>query len=236
MAETPHFAHFIVLLFFGGVFVVFCAVVAAITAAIARARTVMKVAAGGAALAVFGYAALLLAVGLASPSKTLSPGGWKYFCEADCHIAYAIDGVQEAATLGPEAKPLAARGRFVVVRLKTWFDQNSIAPWRGNSPLTPSPRTLKLVDDAGHGYSPLSQVPAAIAEKSVSLDTPLRPGESYATAVVFELPADVKNPRLLIADLDPVTHLLVDHENSPLHGKIYLSLAVPAQTGKETAP
>jgi hypothetical protein len=38
------------------------------------------------------------------------------------------------------------------------------------------------------------------------------------------MPSDAHNPRLLISDVEPVSRLLVDHENSPLHGKIYLGL------------
>jgi len=38
------------------------------------------------------------------------------------------------------------------------------------------------------------------------------------------VPADARNPRLLISDVDPGARLLVDYENSPLHGKIYLAL------------
>lgn len=235
MAETPRFAHLITLLFLGSAFVVFCALMATLVAALARARTAAMLAAGSAALVVFGYASVLLAVGLISGNKTLAPGGWKYFCEADCHIAYSIDEAREAATLGPEAKPLVARGRFVVVRLKTWFDQNSIAPFRGNAPLTPDPRTVKLIDDAGHGYLPAQQLPAGMEAGSAPLHTPLRPGESYTTVFVFELPNEAKNLRLLIADYSPVTRLLIDHENSPLHGKIYLALGGPGKGPSERA-
>ena len=53
---------------------------------------------------------------------------------------------------------------------------------------------------------------------------PLGPGESYLTTLVFDVPADARNPKLLIADTDPMASLVVDHENSPLHGKI-ISLA-----------
>jgi len=49
------------------------------------------------------------------------------------------------------------------------------------------------------------------------VETRLRPGKSYLTTFVFDVPADARNPRLLITDVDLVTRLLVDHENSPLH-------------------
>ncbi len=154
MAETPRYAHLVTLLFLGCGFVTLLCLVIALVAAVGRARIVAKFAVGGAAFTAIGYATLLFGVALASGNQTLPPGSWKYFCEADCHIAYSIESVQEASTLGQENKPLTAHGRFIVVRLKTWFDEKSIAPFRGNSPLTPDPRTVKLVDDAGRYYSP----------------------------------------------------------------------------------
>jgi len=234
MAETPRYAHLVTLLFLGCGFVTFVCLVIALVAAVGRARTVAKFAVGGAALMAIGYATLLFGVAFASGNQTLPPGNWKYFCEADCHIAYSVESVQEASTLGQEAKPITARGRFVVIRLKTWFDEKSIAPFRGNSPLTPDPRTVKLVDDAGRYFSPAPQTATSLSGTSTSLTTPVRPGESYVTILVFDLPTDAHNPRLLISDSEPVTKLLVDHENSPLHGKIYLALGAGSLNSANT--
>jgi hypothetical protein len=229
MAETPRYAHLVALLFLGSAFVVFVCVLVAIVAAISKATRVAKFAAGGAALMATGYAAVLFTVAVVSSDKTLPAGDWKYFCEADCHIAYTIDSVQQTSSLGPEARPISAHGRFVVVRLKTWFDQHSIAPFRGNSPLTPDPRTVKVVDERGRYYFPLPQAAAVPRSESAPLTEPLRPGESYVSSFVFDIPADSRDTKLLIADADPVTRLLIDHENSPLHGKIYLALR-PSQS------
>jgi len=190
---------------------------------ISKSARIRKFAAAGAALTGIGYVALLFAVALLSRDTTVPPGNSKYFCEADCHIAYSIESVTEASTLGPETKPITAQGRFVIVRLKTWFDEHSIAPFRGNFPLTPNPRVVQLVDDSGRYYLARPQVAAELRLASAPLSQPLRPGESYATTFVFDLPANARNPRLLIADMDPVSRLLIDHENSLLHGKIYLS-------------
>jgi hypothetical protein len=230
MAETPRYAHLIALLFLGSGFVIFVCLLVAVVAALRKAGKVAKFAASGAALTALGYTVVLFGVALATSNKTLPPGDWKYFCEADCHIAYSVDSVQEAATLGPEAKPITTRGRFVVVRLKTWFDENSISPSRGNFPLTPDSRTVKLIDDRGRQYLPAPEASAVLPGTSAPLNTPLRPGESYLTTFVFDVPADARNPRLLISDVDLVTRLLVDHENSPLHGKIYLALNPTAST------
>jgi len=214
MAETPRYAHLITLLFLGSAFVIFVCVIAAAVAAISKAGRAAKFAAGGAVLTGLGYFALLFGVALATGDKTLPPAEWKYFCEADCHIAYSIESAQEASTLGGEAKPITAQGRFVVVQLKTWFDQNSIAPFRGNAPLTPDARVVRLVDERGRRFPPLPQAGAVLHAASTPLSEALRPGASYATTFVFDVPADARDPRLLI-----------NHENSPLHGKIYLALS-----------
>ena len=221
MAETPRYAHLVALLFLGSGFVIFACLLLAVVAALRKAGKVAKFAASGAALSALGYAVVLFGIALATSNKTLPPGDWKYFCESDCHIAYSIGSMQEAAMLGPETKHIAARGRFVVVNLKTWFDENSISPSRGNFPLTPDSRMVKLIDDRGRQYLPAPEASAVLPGTSAPLNTPLRPGESYLT---IDVPADARNPRLLISDVDLVTRLLVDHENSPLHGKIYLAL------------
>jgi hypothetical protein len=234
MAETPRYAHLVALLFLGSAFVIFICVLVAAAAMISKSARIRKFAAAGAALTGIGYLALLFVVALLSRDTTVPPGKSKYFCEADCHIAYSIESVTEASTLGPETKPVTAQGRFVIVRLKTWFDEHSIAPFRGNFPLTPNPRVVRLVDDRGRYYLARPQIAAELRVTSAPLSQPLRPGESYATTFVFDLPANARNPRLLIADLDPVSRLLIDHENSLLHGKIYLSLGAKPSANAST--
>src|SRR5882724_10550822 len=87
-AETPRYAHLVALLFLGSAFVIFiCALVAAV-AMISKSARIAKFAAAGAALT----------------------GNPKYFCEADCPIAYSIESITEASTLGPETKPVTAQG------------------------------------------------------------------------------------------------------------------------------
>jgi hypothetical protein len=81
--------------------VIFICVLVAAVAMIRKSARVRKFAAAGAALTSIGYVALLFAVALASRDTTLPPGNSKYFCEADCHIAYSIESVTEASTLIP---------------------------------------------------------------------------------------------------------------------------------------
>jgi len=225
MAETPRFAHLAVVVFLGAGFLSAAGLLVAFSAALARAARVARTALAASAAVGCGYLALLLAVAAASSSRTLEPGGRKYFCEVDCHLAYSVERVDYAESLGPEARPLAAEGRFVVLSLRTWFDERTISARRGDGPLTPNPRSVELVDEAGRRYPPSARAAAALGQSSTPLDRPLRPGESYLTVLVFDLPASARNPRVLVADRDPVARLLVDHENSPGHGKIYLPLS-----------
>src|SRR5216684_2731472 len=58
------------------------------------------------------------------------------------------------------------------------------------------------------------------------LSQPLRPGESYVTHVVFDIPSNLRNPRLFIGDdLGFPNSVLIGHEDSYFHKKILLALA-----------
>lgn len=102
--------------------------------------------------------------------------------------------------------------------IKAWFDPNTTAPFRGNSPLAPNPRVACLVDDAGRRYpAPVEELPG--------LSRALRPGESSRTTLSFLVPAGAGWPRLFLGDPPGIESLLIGHENSPLHGRIDFSLA-----------
>src|SRR5207244_11295852 len=81
-------------------------------------------------------------------------------------------------------------------------------------------RALTLVDERGNRY-------AAVAQSGMPLTAPLRPGEAYTTEVAFDLPSDTKNATLLINESDWITHLVIGHENSPLHKKTSFQLDLP---------
>jgi hypothetical protein len=228
MAEfTPHFAPIAVLLFLGTVFLIGTSLLVLLYG-ITRRSVFFKRLGGGAVLTIAaGYFILLGGVSLASSEKVLPPGGWKYFCEIDCHVAYSVVGAQTTAALGPETQQVTAHGEFVVVQLKTWFDERTISAHRGNGPLTPNQRRVLLVDDRGRSFVPSPEGQMAytrINGPSAQLSQPLRPGESYTTNLVFDVPNDAQKLRLLIIEDDPETRFVIGHENSLLHKNIYLSL------------
>jgi hypothetical protein len=223
---TPQFAPVVVLLFLGSGLLIGISFAVLLYGAVRRSEFFAKLGAGAALTVGIGYFLLLGGVSFASGEKVLPPGGQKYFCEIDCHLAYSIVSVESATALGPEMQQIAAQGKFEIVRVKTWFDERSISPQRGNGPLTPNRRRVLLVDERGRSFLPSPEGETVFARShgsSTPLTAPLRPGESYTTTLVFDVPTDAQKLRLLITEEDPETRFVIGHENSLLHKKIYLS-------------
>ena len=226
MAEsTPHLAPLVVLLFLGALFLTGVSIVVLLYGAARRSKLYARIGAGAALVIAAGYVLLLCGVSLASSEKVLPTGGWKYFCEIDCHIGYSVSAVRTAASIGPELRPTAAHGRFVIVGLKVWFDERTISPTRGDGLLTPNARRVVLVDSIGRTYEQSPEGGSVLARASgeqMSLRQALRPGQSFTRELAFDVPRDAAGLRLLITEDDPETRLIIGHENSLLHKKIYL--------------
>lgn len=170
------------------------------------------------------YVAVLLAFSFAGRGAVLARGEEKHFCEIDCHLAYSIVGVRQSKTLGVAPNQLSARGIFTVITIKTRFDETTIGANRGNGLLYPDSRVLTLVDEHGAKYTPIDA--GAAQQVGTPLTTPLRPSEAYTTDLIFDLPTGLKSATLLINEGDWITHLIIGHENSPLHGKTAFKIEV----------
>jgi hypothetical protein len=240
MAETtPHLAPVVVLLFLGAVFITAVSLLVLLYGAARRSRLHARIGGGAAVMVVACYVLLLCGVSLASSEKVLPAGGWKYFCEIDCHIGYSVSGVETTGAIGPEMRQSSARGQFVVIRLKVWFDEHTISPNRGDGPLTPNPRRVVLVDANDRAYAQSPEGEAALVRvegQAGSLRQPLRPGQSFVKDLVFDVPIDASGLRLLITEDDPETVLIIGHENSLLHRKIYLGLDSAPRITRKISP
>jgi hypothetical protein len=173
------------------------------------------------------YFGVLLVFSFASGGRVLARGEEKHFCEVDCHLAYSVVGVRRAKTLGDGSAQATARGEFLVVTLKTRFDETTVSPTRGDGELQPNPRGVTVYDADGRAYAPSDEGTRSLAASGASgtpIETPLRPGESYTTELVFDLPADARDTRLLVNESDLPTRLIIGHENSPLHKKTEFKL------------
>jgi len=224
---TPHLAPIVVLAFVGTVgLLVLCAFVA-IIGAFRKSRSAVIGAIGAGATILLGYASILLGLSLLSRDIEITQGAWKYFCELDCHIAYKVGGMRVASSVGPEMQSISTNGRFVIVQLKTWFDPTTISPRRGNGALTPNGRVITLRDGRGREFMPSEKsesILMAAKLRSTPLRVALRPGESYVSYIVFEIPNDATKLRLWLTSSDEESFLIWGNENSPWHGKSYFSL------------
>jgi len=174
------------------------------------------------------YAILLLVASAVSRTTVLAPGSEKYFCEIDCHLAYAVTGASRETAITTAAGTVTAQGVFYLVTVRTRFDSNTIAPSRPrDAALMPNPRAIWLVDGAGRRFAPSLDGMEAL-EKAGRDGSPITralvPGEEYTTTFVFDVPADLQEPRLLFTDGSPESRLLIGHEVSPYHGKVLFAL------------
>ena len=98
--------------------------------------------------------------------------------------------------------------------MKVRFDETTISSHRGMAPLTPNSRYVAIVDGQGRRYEAPTD----------ALQRQLVPGESYTTDLVFDLPPDASDLRLILANHDVETPFIIGHENSPLHKKTEFQL------------
>jgi hypothetical protein len=177
-------------------------------------------AAAGVVAAVYGVVLLLFS--LTSREQVAAPGEEKYFCEVDCHLAYSVTGVRKSKMLGMGPARVAAHGLYRIVTVRVRFDPETTSVHRPKDmALTPNPRFVRVVE-ACVTYLPDAaglRALESVEGPSIPLTRSLRPGESYTTRLVFDLPEKARDPRLLITESDWITRLLVGHENSPLHRK-----------------
>ena len=156
------------------------------------------------------YFGLLLGFSASSHDRALALGQEKYFCEIDCHLAYAVVDVKSL---------LHGESKDYMVTLRTRFDETTISPHRPkDAPLAPSPREVRVIDSSGRAYEPASTA-------GTSLMTPLRPGDSYNTEMQFRIPKEASGLRLLIQTIPAwPDRVLIGDENSWLHKKTYFAL------------
>jgi hypothetical protein len=182
------------------------------------------------------YFGLMAGFSVAGAEQVLDRGAEKHFCEVDCHLAYSVVDVKKTRTIGDGPNQAAANGLYYIVTVKTRFDEATISPTRGNGPLTPSRRVVEITDEQGRQYKPSPEGQRALELSNgggTPISTPLRPSESYTTALVFDLPAGVENPSLMINSPGLLSRFIIGHENSFLHAGTKFSLSARAEGSRQ---
>jgi hypothetical protein len=216
-----------VLGFLGACALLFIILIIAAHALFMRKRLRLKLALAAIVCLLTLYLGLMLAFSLLSTEKRLARGEEKHFCEIDCHLAYAVSDLVKTKTIGEGANQAGAAGVFYVVTVRTRFDEQTISRGRGDASLTPNSRVLTVRDARGQSFDPSVEGMRALELSSAGgtpIWTALRPGESYNTTYVFDLPETVASPALLIREGELVTPFIIGHENSPLHKKVLFRL------------
>ena len=177
----------------------------------------------GIAVLLAGYGLVLGFFSWASYDRTVARGDEKFFCALDCHIAYSVRNVERMKIISDTT----AEGEFYVVTLRSHFDERTIAPWRGDSPLKPDPPSLTLIDGNGR-QCPVSasgqKAWEAAHGRPHTMGDGLRPGESYETTWVFDVPSDAQSLRMLAQVRGFPTYVMIGDETSTGHHKTFLAL------------
>jgi hypothetical protein len=232
--HTPPLAPIGVLAFLSTAFLVILSLFIAFVGILRKSRSLALGGIAAAAVVALGYSSVLFGLSALSCDVELPPGAWKYFCEIDCHIANSVVHVQVLSPPPQELPPESARSKIVVVQLKTWFDPSTIAAQRGNGPLMPGERKVRLIDSQGRQFAESPKTAMLLARsglRSTPLHTPLRPGESYDSYLVFETYPESHDCHLLATSAEDLDSAIWGHEISPFHGKSYFEIRGTTSAG-----
>jgi hypothetical protein len=174
-----------------------------------------------------GYMILLLVSSIFSEEKTLGLNEPKEFCGfyLDCHLHTSVSGVRRAKTIGDKT----ASGEFYVVTVKVFSDAKRAS-------LGLHAPQAQVSDDNGRTFERDADAENILIGSATEqpFDGKAQAGGSFEKEIVFDLPADVKNPRLDIAEgigIDKLIEtVLIGDEDSLLHKRNYFKLAEQTET------
>lgn len=210
-----------VLLMLATIGVVFVSAVLLIVAFWKKIDWLKKFVLGGAAVWVAFYIVLLLGSSLLSEEKMLGLNEPKPFCGfyLDCHMHASVSDVRKTKTIGDKT----AKGEFYIVKVRIFSDAKRV----DLGLLAPK---FFVIDENGKAYPRVEDA----ENPEPPFDKKIPAGGSFEKEVVFDLPADVKNARLDVAEgigIDKAIELvLVGDEDSFLHKRRYFKLEPQAQT------
>jgi hypothetical protein len=183
--------------------------------------------AGGVTTWLVGYTILLLVGSVFSEEKTLGLNEPKQFCGfyLDCHMHTSVSGVRRTKTIGD----VTANGEFYIVMVKVSSDAKSAA-------LGLHAPEAQVVDASGRIFERDGNAENVLIASATEqpFDQKIPAGASFEKEIVFDLPLDVRNPRLDVAEgigIDKVIEtVLVGDEDSLLHKRNYFKLAEQTET------
>ena len=158
------------------------------------------------------YFAMLVGFAITSEEKELALNEPKAFCGfyLDCHMHAAVTDVRKARSIGNKT----ANGEFYIVTVKVFSNAKKATLGFGG---------LKMhVTDADGRVYPHSP---EVESPEPWFTRPVPAGGSFEREVVFDLPADVRDPRLdMHDDQSLIEKFLIADEDSMFHKGTYFRL------------
>jgi hypothetical protein len=164
------------------------------------------------------YIIIFLMGSIFSVEKTLVLNEPKAFCGFyfDCHLHTAVTNVRKTGTLGDNM----ANGEFYIVKVKVSSDAK-------RESLRLIGTEAKIVDEQKREFRRDREAEKFLGEQP-EFEKMIAPTESFTKEIVFDIPADAKNPRLDLKDGDGIDNyieaVLVDDEDSFWHKRNYFKL------------
>jgi len=161
------------------------------------------------------YTTMLLGVSLASREKTLQLNEAKAFCGfyLDCHLHASVSDVRTAKQISDKT----AQGIYYIVKVRIFNDARRAAIGLHNP-------QFEIIDEQRRIFEPTEDL--TVSGNPFERKVPA--GGSFEGEVIFDLPADVKNPRLDVAEgigIDKVIEsVLIGDEDSILHKRARFKL------------
>ncbi len=203
------------------------AIVLFIVAIFTKKKWLRNFVVGGVAVWFVFYIVTLLAFSLTSTEKVLAANDAKEYCGFyfDCHLHTAVTNVRTAKTIGS----VAAKGTFYIANVKVFSDARNDAI------------NLHLIEPKARVVMPNGErvqrdlaAESALPTANVNLDQDITNSRTIEKEIVFDVPADVVNPKLLITEgygIDKtIEHVLVGDEDSIFHAQTFFELREQNET------
>lgn len=166
------------------------------------------------------YVVLLVGFSFVSEDRELAWNEPKAFCGLylDCHLHTAVTKVRKARTI----RNKTANGEFYIVTVKVFSNAKQATLGFGGL-------KLHVTDADGRLYPHVPEAEPA----EPWFTRPVPAGDGFERDVVFDLPVDVRNPRLdMHDDQSLVEKFLIDDEDSVFHKRTYFKLEDATATAR----
>ena len=179
---------------------------------------------GGVAVWYSFYVIIFLTSSIFSVEKTLARNEPKNYCGFyfDCHLHTSVEDVRKTTKLGDRT----ANGEFYIVKVKVFSDAK-------RESLGLIGTQAKVFDEQKREFRRDTEAEKFLGAQP-EFEKRIAPTETFTKEIVFDIPADAKNPRLDLNDgygIDNyIEAVLVDDEDSFWHKRNYFKLEEQTQT------